>query len=145
MKVKKQLQPSERVGIETGPGLTEQAHAKECDINQILKGYYKTGLIKHAQRFEGKYDDFSSVDFQNAMYIVAQARQMFGQLPAKMRQRFNHDPGEFMDFCRDSNNREEMQRLGILKGNDGLDIKGAASKAPVEVPDGKPAEPKDES
>ena len=131
------------LGIVTGPGKTEQAHQEQCDINFILKDYHRTGLIKHAAKHEGRYDDVSSVDFQDAMFLVTQAQQMFESLPANIRKRFGNDPGSFLEFTQDPGNQDEMQKMGIIKGNDGLDINNAQVNSPVKPPkdDSQPAEP----
>lgn len=113
------------------PGKTEQAHAKQTDINYILKDYTRTGFIKHANRNEGRYDDVSAVDFQDAMNIIATANSMFENLPSTIRKRFNNNPAEFLDFVQNPDNGPEMEKLGILKGNDGLDISGTPTAAPT--------------
>ena len=122
-----------RVQLNTGPGKTEQAHKDQCDVNVILRDYQRTGLLKHAKNFQGQYDDVSVQDFQEAMTIVKNAEQMFAELPAAIRQRFDQSPVKFLDFVHDESNREEMEKLGILKGNDGLDVKGAPSNAPTKA------------
>lgn len=130
--VKKPFHPTDSVGIDCGEGLTEQSHAKQCDINYILDRYHKTGLIAHAAKHAGRYDDVSALDFQNAMFLVTEAQNMFNSLPANMRKRFGGDPAAFLDFVQDPLNAPEMARMGILKGNDGLDIRGAQIGSPVE-------------
>jgi phage internal scaffolding protein len=118
--------------IDCGESLTEQGHKKECDMNYILKDYQRTGLIKHAKENKGRYDDVSPIDFQEAMLTVANARNMFEELPSNMRKRFANDPARFLDFVQNPANADEMRELGILKGNDGIDISGAVTGAPVE-------------
>lgn len=113
------------------PGKTEQAHAKDTDINYILKDYTRTGFIKHANRNQGRYDDVTGVDFQDAMNIIATANSMFENLPSQIRKRFNQNPAEFLDFVQNPANGTEMERMGILKGNDGLDISGTPNAAPT--------------
>lgn len=137
--VRKALQRNAGPKVHTGKGLTEQAHKQECDMNYILADYHRTGLLKHAARYKGEYDDFSEADFQTAMYVVTEAQQMFDQLPANMRKRFDNEPGKFLAFVGNSENEAEMRKLGILKGNDGINVKGAASGAPVEQSPPPPA------
>lgn len=127
--IRKALRKVERSILETGEGLTEQAHKKITDMNFILRDYAKTGLMKHAKNHEGTYDDISVTDFQDAMFKVTQAQNMFNDLPSQIKKRFGHNPAEFLEFVQNPNNATEMASLGILKGNDGLDIKGAATKA----------------
>lgn len=111
-------------------GITEQSHKKQCDVNFILKDYVKTGLIRHAAQYEGRYDDVTAIEYQDAMRIVTQARTMFEELPAATRKRFGNDPAQFYEFTQDPANLDEMAKLGMLKGNDGIDIRGAAVNSP---------------
>lgn len=124
---------SPRPVIICGKGKTEQSHKKECDLNYILKNYQKTGFIAHANKNAGRYDDISPLDFQDAMFKVAQANTMFEELPSSVRNRFKNNPGAFLEFVQNPDNRSQMEKMGILKGNDGIDIKGAKTMAPVEA------------
>lgn len=112
--------------------ITEQAHAKECDMNYILRNYQKTGLLKHVRENEGRYDDVSVEDFQSAMFIVNEAQQMFEKLPADVRQKFGHSPVNFLEFVQNPANRKELKSMGMLKGNDGLNASGEAVQTPTE-------------
>jgi phage internal scaffolding protein len=135
MEFQKAYKKTKRPTLDTGPGLTEQSHKKETDMNYILKDYVKTGLIKHAKENEGKYDDIAMQDFQDAMFIVAQANSMFENLPGEIRKQFGNDPAHFLGFVQNPENKDAMEKMGILRGNDGVDINGAATMAPVEVRD----------
>ena len=130
--IKKRYEKSKSKKLDTGKGLTEQSHKRETDINFILKDYAKTGFIKHAKEHEGEYDDISVQDFNNAMFIVAEAQNMFNELPAEYRQKFNNNPADFLNFVQDPSNKEQMEKMGILKGNDGFDLSGASTGAPTE-------------
>lgn len=112
--------------------LTEQAHKDTTDINRILKDYQKTGFVAHAKQHEGQYDDVSSMDFQKAMQTVATVKTMFEGLPSSYRAQFGN-PSNFLDFVQNPNNEAQLAKMGILRGNDGIDIHGAATKAPVEA------------
>lgn len=127
--------PFREVHLVTGEGKTEQSHKKECDMNYILRNYQKTGLITHAKKYSGQYDDVSVQDFNDAMMIVTEAQNMYRELPSNIRERFK-GPEQFLQFVNNPGNKAEMQKLGILKGNDGLKEDGiTASGAPVETPD----------
>ena len=118
--------------IHTGEGLTEQSHKEETDMNYILREYTKHGYIKHSKENQGRYDDITVQDFQEAMFIVKESERMFSELPANIRKRFEQDPKKFLAFVQDKNNIQEMHSLGILKGNDGIDIKGTIVDTPTE-------------
>lgn len=117
--------------INTGPGLTEQSHKDECDINLILEDYTRTGFIRHAKQNEGRYDDVTSVDFEAAMNTVASVKSMFETLPGIIRKEFNHNPSQFLDYVQQPENVLELSKRGILIGNDGISITGEFSGAPV--------------
>lgn len=133
MEFQKAYRETERPTVNTGEGLTEQAHKRETDINYILRDYERTGFIKHAKQHQGTYDDISVQDFQEAMFIVKQAQNMFSELPGAVKKRFSNDPREFLSFVQNPANLEEMGRLGILKGNDGIDIKGTSVNVPTKA------------
>lgn len=120
-----------RVGIITGQGKTEQSHKQQCDINFILRDYQRTGLLKHAKNNQGKYDDITMQDFTEAMNLVTNAQQMFSELPSSIRNRFSNNPALFLEFVQNPDNKPELAKMGILAGNDGLDITGAPSGAPT--------------
>jgi hypothetical protein len=122
-----------RPTVDTGKGLTEQAHKNECDMNVILRDYQRTGFIKHAKEHEGRYDDVSAVDFQQAMITVANVKSMFEELPANFRKEFENNPSNFLAFAQDPNNGPMMQEMGIIRGNDGFDVSGATVKTPTEA------------
>lgn len=96
--------------------MTKQAFKDECDINNIMSKYQKTGLIEHVQNVQGSYGDFTSVqDYQLSLNQVIAAQEAFDQLPAKIRERFANDPSHLMSFLGDEKNRDEAIRLGLLE------------------------------
>lgn len=133
IEIQKAFRVSKRVGLDTGKGLTEQAHKNETDMNYILRDYTKTGYIKHAKEHEGKYDDISVQDFQEAMFTVTAAQNLFNDLPAEIKKEFGQDPAQFLEFVQNPDNEGYMNSLGILKGNDGIDINGVAVKVPTKA------------
>ena len=101
------------------------------DVHALLEPAIKRGLLRHATTFTDEYDDIPSIDYQEALTTVTKADQMFSELPGKMKHRFNNNPKEFLEFVQNPDNAPELQKLGMLKGNDGLTAKGAASGAPT--------------
>jgi phage internal scaffolding protein len=129
--VKKALERHKGSVLDTGEGLTEQAHKQETDMNYILRDYKRTGFIRHAKDNQGRYDDISVQDFQEAMFTVASANNMFAELPANIRKDFGNDPASFLGFVQNPDNQEKLQKMGIIKGNDGVDLKGMPTTAPL--------------
>lgn len=98
------------------PSRTKQSFKAECDINNILRRHAVTGVIDHVNRFQGDYGSFSDVqDYHACMNQVLNANSMFSSLPARLRSRFANDPGVFLDFVANPENKEEMRTLGLLK------------------------------
>jgi len=107
--------PKERLGDigDLGVSLTKQSFTKECDINNIMAKYQKTGAIDHVNKHQASYGYATSDDFQSALETVARGKRMFDELPSSIRTKFDNDPGKFLDFVQDENNTEEMQELGL--------------------------------
>lgn len=103
------------VQICEGPSLTEQHHADEVDINQIVLRYQKTGVLPH-RGGTPSYGDFSGVvDYHSACEAVRQAEAEFMTLPPDVRKKFGNDPGALLAFLADEDNRAEAVRLGIVE------------------------------
>lgn len=112
------LTPRMRVSIDfkDSPSMTKQEFKRECDINNIMARYLKTGIIDHVNKFQGDYADLGTpCDFQTAQNILIEAEDAFASLPSKIRKRFDNNPGEFLAFVQDPGNEQEMRELGLLK------------------------------
>lgn len=94
--------------------VTEQAHKQQCDINEIIRKYDRTGLIMHTVKFEHKYGDATGTDFKTALDMVTGAQAMFDELPLHVKKRFKNSPEEYLRFFEDENNREEAIALGLI-------------------------------
>lgn len=117
--------PHERVyapiaNLRTGeiePSKTQQEHLVSCDINNIIKQFSKTGQLTHisAKAAQGAYLDLPDpVDYQEAQNIMLEASSSFSSLPAKVRDRFENDPAQFLAFMADPKNEKEARELGLL-------------------------------
>jgi phage internal scaffolding protein len=106
-----------RVQFETsGPSLTQQDFADECDIHNIIKAYAKNGTIDHLNTGEALYSDFSSVtDLKDMMLKVKDANDAFMQVPSHIRKNFQNDPTVFYDFVNNPDNLNELKELGLIK------------------------------
>jgi phage internal scaffolding protein len=92
---------------------TRQAHKDECDINRIINKYQRTGTLSWTNKYAAKYGDVTSTDFQSAMDTLIQTQEMFEELPSTIRNRFQNNPSQFLDYVQDANNLEEMYELGL--------------------------------
>lgn len=99
-----------------GDSLTKQCFKEQCDINRIVSKYEQTGLLEHLNQRPGFFEDLTNVpDYRSALNKVIQAKEAFGMLPARTRERFSNDPGEMLGFLEDPANKEEAIKLGLVK------------------------------
>lgn len=99
----------------SGNGRTKQSFKDECDINQIMARYQKTGILDFTAKHAAQYGDATGIEFQQGMEIITRAQAMFADLPSSTRAKFHNDPGEFLDFCHDPANRSQMAEMGLLR------------------------------
>lgn len=127
--------------IPVGETMTKQAMKDECDIHQILKQFTRTGVLTHVRESVGEFFDVPphAADYHEALTIVAEAQSMFMELPSRVRARFDNDPGEFVAFCEDPANRDEMIELGLIDNQALINAKAAADEAAAAAPAGGPA------
>jgi len=111
---------------------TRSEQAPATDINNIVKKYYKTGVIDYVVKNEPQFGDFTGIDFEEIQNKVAQGNQLFESLPAHVRQEFNNNPAEFIEFIQVKDNIEDM-RDGEIDGE---------QKTPQDPPETQPVEPK---
>lgn len=98
------------------PSMTKQEFVKQSDINNIIKEFTLTGQISHinAQAAQGRFLDLpDQLDFQQSIHLVQHAQEAFQALPAAIRNRFHGNPAEFLAFCQDPKNADELIELGI--------------------------------
>lgn len=115
--------------------LVKQSFKEECDINNIMRKYLKSGTVP-VPSGKLQYGDFSDVpDYQHALNVVLDVQEYFVSLPSAVQKRFKNDPEAFLEFINDPGNIEEAKRLGLIE---------EPKKAPAEPSDEAPAEPSDE-
>lgn len=133
--------PKERVfTILSGKTLTQQHSKNECDINQILKKYRKTGLLDHVNTYQGKYDDLSQpIDYQTALNVVINAKNSFDSLPSNIRKKFDNEPAKFLDFVGNPDNLDEMREMGLMQLP--KDLGSFNPNKPTEITDETPPAP----
>lgn len=77
--------------------------------------YQRTGLIDFVNRRQAHYSDVRGADFQQALNVVANAQELFSELPSSWRKRFDNDPAVFLEFVNNPDNRQEALKLGLIK------------------------------
>ena len=116
-------------------GRTKQAFKDECDVNQIMARYEKTGLITHLAKKQPVYLDVSEVgDYRDALEHVEQTREFFMGFPAKVRAAFNNDPAEFLDSIHDPAKQDFLRELGLISPEAKAEGGGAATTPVAPTP-----------
>ncbi len=96
-------------------GRTKQAMQAECDINNIMAKYQRTGMIDFVNKHAAHYGDCTAIDFQKSMQTVITMREMFSELTSSVRKRFDNDPEKFLNFMENAENRQEAIQLGLIE------------------------------
>ena len=73
---------------------TLQAPKKECDINNIMANWKRTGVISHGTHIPPKFEDLTAVpgDYHTSMNEILAADELFMALPSAVRKKFGNDP-----------------------------------------------------
>jgi phage internal scaffolding protein len=118
-------------------GVTKQSHKDECDVNQILARYERTGVVTHLAKGIPQFADVSQIgDYHSALEQVRQADEFFMGLPAKVRSAFDNDPALLLDAVHDPAQRDKLEKLGLLEiipvkdVDSGSDATGVAATPP---------------
>lgn len=129
---------SDAVSRETGllcpeDSLAVQSERDECDINFIMEKFGRSGQLPSSVSVPLNMDFEGIFDFQSAMNLIVEAERGFSSLPANVRSRFGNDPANFVNFCSDPSNLDEMRKLGLaIPAKQDVGVSGAVA------PDAKP-------
>lgn len=92
----------------------QQSFKDECDINNIMKKYMRTGQVTHLAANAGRFSDVSEVgSYHEAVQRVRESEKFFLGLSTDIRSFFDNDTALFMDFILDPANAEEIRELGL--------------------------------
>lgn len=109
----------------SGESRTKQEFKDDADVNTIVRRFTETGEWPEAE-LPGQFADVTGMDFREMLDMVNMANASFAALPAHVRKRFGNSPEEFVQFCSEPGNREELRKLGIAKERES----DGAGKAP---------------
>lgn len=97
------------------PSLCEQTHRDRVNINSIMRRARK-GIPVPLYGREATYGDFTTgEDYQQCLDKMCQAERDFMQLPAEVRDRFENDPKQLIEFMADPENAKEAVELGLAE------------------------------
>lgn len=97
-----------------GPSRAKQSFKDECDVNQIVASFQKTGLITHVAKHAPRYGYASSLQFRESIELIRQGREMFAELPSSTRKEFDNNVEDFLDWAQDPDNADRLDAIGKL-------------------------------
>lgn len=96
------------------PSRTVQEFAPDCDINNLMAQYERTGVLNHYNAQTPEFLDLSDVpDLSQALEHLDRAQTAFMRLPAAVRREFDNDPAGFVQFAQDPENLPQMRTWGL--------------------------------
>lgn len=111
------------VTINTEPSKTDQSFKSDCDIQEIIAKFRKTGQVTHLNKKQGIYADVSQIpDLLGATMIVQDASEKFSSLPSGVRDKFNNDPINMIQWLNNPDNQDEGIKLGLFKARQNDDL-----------------------
>lgn len=100
-----------------------QSGKESADINVLVRRFGVTGNLPRPS-MQPFYGDFSEVeDYRTAVDRVLAADRAFLQLPSDVRNRFNNDPAQLMEFLHSERTPEmveEGRRLGLIEPEEAI-------------------------
>ena len=98
------------------PSRTQQQFKEECDVNNILRNYVNTGVLTHTSDREPVFGDFSELpaDYGEALALIEKSREQFNELPSEVREKFDSNPLNLVQWLQDEKNKDEAIRLGLI-------------------------------
>lgn len=97
------------------PQLTDQSFKNQCDINNIMTQYSKTGLLPQQNNIQPKFQDNTLIpDLNTAFELVNSAIDGFNQLPPTIRKLMDNNPANLELFIQDADNTEILAKHGLI-------------------------------
>jgi len=126
------------------PTMTQVADASETNINVIMAKYQRTGQIPKVLA-QPLFGDFTEApDYRTAVEAVNAAHEAFMEVPAKIRAQFGNDPSEFIKFCSDPANKDQLDKMGLTQPPAPPTMEAQTVNTLTEIRDAlKPKEPKE--
>lgn len=100
------------------PSETVQSDRARSEIKTILAKYKQTGVLEHLRQVDLQFRDVSEFeDFADLMRQSEAAKQVFMDLPSKLREVFDHDHNVWLDYAHSPERLEELrpklEKLGV--------------------------------
>ena len=100
--------------VNDDPELTVQSHKDNCNINRVLDRTKAGAGVSHLMKFAGQYGDFSDLDensYEDMVTRLANARSIFEDLPAEIREEFGNNPGLFFKKVNDPEFKDRLEEI----------------------------------
>lgn len=111
--------------------LTVQSDADEANINKIVAKMEKGQMSFRMNAAPPFYGDVSEFDgLADAVEKVLSANDLFMDMSASIRERFDNDPVKMVEFLEDEANRAEAIKLGMVIEEPVAPVAPAAPPAP---------------
>ncbi len=113
------------IDFSNGESMTKQSFTEECDINNILAKYQKTGVINHVADHGGDYGFMDGSTFTEQMMQITKAQSMFNDLPSQAREFFEHDPAKFLEYVDKldmDSDATQLAELGLLSPQAAMEL-----------------------
>lgn len=117
---------------------TDPSAQKGCCINHIVAQYTKTGMFPHFPEKTPHYIDTSELpNVLEAHQIVADANEMFYELPLEIRKGMDHNPANLETYLSDDKNTEILIKYELIEKPKIVDIPKVKEKEIEKVVDKK--------
>lgn len=113
------------------PSLAQQHMHDDTDINKLMERYTVTGELPQLTTPPLQGDFTNVLSYQDALNLMREAQASFDAMPARIRNRFDNDPAQFVDFFSNEANRDEIRQMGLWSPEavKAWEDKAAAAKA----------------
>lgn len=97
------------------PHKTKQDHGQMADINAIATMYYD-GRLPYPDQPPLVYGHQTTSDVQQNMFLVAELKSAFEQLPSDLRDAFDNNPVGYLDWIEE--NASDVESRGLARALD---------------------------
>lgn len=112
---------------------TKQADKDSTDINLIVRRNLETGVMASSRQVPVFADISEITSLQDALQVVADAREFFGKLPARTREAFDNDPVVFVAQSEDEQYRAKFAHFGLIPKDEAVQARDELGRFAVDA------------
>lgn len=113
--------PSIGIDFTDVKSLTQQQFKEDADINVIVERFARTGVLVDPATIGSRVADFPAYhglsDYHELQTNIAEANEMFFDLPSHIRERLGNDPSVMLDVLLDPAQRPLAIELGFYSAS----------------------------